>query len=629
MKEIWLMITVIVLGLMSTGCGKDHAEIIPPFEASAVTLERSYISCEYSSGKLYFYDGTSVDIYDCVSKTWENMKNLAGICIGVNKDELILVTDEEICVIKDNAVSHTISFIPEEQGMLSVERCIADDNRIILMGYTADNEYLEHRMVLINRENVNCTDLTALLKREHQVLHVNGMDFTDNGQLAVTAKVTTEIDNDDNVSLILDPGSGTLSETVLERCEDGRWYGGYLWYREGAKLKRYHEDTMTTTTAAVYYQDSLASLTDTPWETRKMRMFIEGDNVILVSLEDCAVYIDRLVYEEDPLRILVPDTIHFWDQYEEVLLSYRTENHRNVEVTEIPAENFEDKLTLKLMTGDTDFDLYWLSDVSSSSALSAILDKNQYLPLPDSILTDSAIPAGADAMFRDDSSIFGVPMQMAYYFIDVDAELFAAHGLTVPDDTWTAADLWSLCDEVRELDEELYVFGDLMEISAYLLREWIETEPENKGTLAELAEKIAGYRDVLGTPVNSGGTYDYTASGLLKITWNKALPSDEVFENAVPYPRYHDSAPYRFQVSALLLANPYTENKDAALNMAAMLFEPERVYGNTYHDLYAAGGIGLCGSHMETIGEMLPDLFNDPVSFAEAFGRRVQMRMQG
>ncbi len=628
MKQRWTAAACAILTLL-TGCGREKTEhTTPTLDAKAIPLECDYTDTGYGNGKLYFFDGTAADVYDAVTGIWSRTENLPGTCIEVYEDELIVPSDGEICVVKDGEAAQTIPFDPSAWGLDSVSLCAADENRIALSGYDFSSLYLEHRVILMDRETGECEDLTALLKGSYEVLCVNGMDFDDDGGLVLTVKTTTEIDNDDNMCLIW--RDEEVTGIPIPRCEDGRWNGGFLWYRDGTRLKKYSFDTIASTTAGVYSPEILEELTGIPWKSRHIRMFIDGYNVILVSAEDRAVYIDRLVYDSMPLRILAPDHVHFWDQYEEILLAYRTEHRRNVEVTEIPQEAWTDKLLLKLMAQDSDFDLYWLADTASDTVLASVLDKNRYLPMEEELFAGEGIPHGADGMFRDDGVLYGVPMDLSCWLIEVNRELFDAHGLTIPGNSWTADDLWKLCADVRKLGEELYVFGDVMEISAYLLQEWLETEPDNEQALLDLAENITEYADVLGMPMDPGAGYRYDAPTLLNITWSMGLPAEEQYENALPYPRYREDTPYRFRVTGLLMGNPDSEDPEAAKDLAARLWDPADVYGKAYHDLYANGGIVLRSGYGSALGELLTDLFtNGAEEFAQVFGQRVRMHMEG
>lgn len=623
MKRKW---AAAVLLLILTGCVKEDA-VIPTLDAASIVLEKEYVDVGYGNGKLYLFDGTAADVYDASAGTWSSFENLPGTCIDVYGNELIVSGADGVILAEDGKMEQ-LPFDPVSWGLGSVSLCSANDTWIAMAGQDASSPYLEHRVILMERKSGECEDWTEKLKKNYEVLSVNGMDFDDNGGLYLTVKVTTEIDNDDNVCLIL--RDGEVTEIPVPRCEDGRWDGGALWYRDGTRLKKYDFIEMTSATSGVYSPEILAALTGTLWESREVRMFLEGYNVILASVEDRRVYIDRLVYDSMPLRILAPDHVHFWDRYEEILLEYRTEYRRNVEVVDIPQEAWSEKLLLKLMAQDSDFDLYWIADPSADTVLASILDKNRYCPMSDDLFDKEGIPFGAVGMFRDEGNLYGFPMDLSCWLIEVDRELFDTHGLTVPEEGWTADDLWNLCGEVRKLGTDLYVFGDAMEISAYLVQEWLETEPEDQQSLLKLAQNIETNADVLGAPINPGEEYRYDTPALLNITWRKSLPTDELYENTLPYPRYREDTPQRFRVNGLLMVNPDSENTADAMILAEKLWNPDELYGKAYHDLYGMGGIVLRGGFGAAIGEHLPELFvNGADFFADAFGRRVRMYLEG
>ncbi|MBR4000112.1 MAG: extracellular solute-binding protein, partial [Clostridia bacterium] len=246
----------------------------------------------------------------------------------------------------------------------------------------------------------------------------------------------------------------------------------------------------------------------------------------------------------------------------------------------------EDKLKLKLLAGENDFDLYVgaMQDSGTYLTNTLILDYPVYEPLENF----PQIMEQMDGLFDDvvrlcsyDGHIFGVPK--SFYIMNTmlsyDAELLDELGVTLPDDDWTFADFYELAKEVRS--GNVYLSGSLpLSLWDYMHQYF---DPYGSGTLNDdgtaLREYLTLYKKLSDEDLIYSGTYseqrELVASGELRILLGNAS-SDFVWKrtDVILPPSFNGERIYTVN-NPYLIMNPKSQNKNAAATVIAEYLDPE------------------------------------------------------
>ena len=246
----------------------------------------------------------------------------------------------------------------------------------------------------------------------------------------------------------------------------------------------------------------------------------------------------------------------------------------------------EDKLKVKLLAGDNDFDLYVgaMQDGGDYLTNTLILDYPVYEPLenfPQITEQTNGLFEDVVRLCRHDGHIFGIPFCffISNTILSYDAELASELGVTLPDPDWTLADFYNLAKEVRS-DGVYLSFNLPLSLWDYMHQYF---DPYGSGTLNDdgtaLKEYLTIYKKMYDEDLLYPGIWRDASEAVKKgeirflfdnaeseFIWNHKdviLPPSFIGERI-----YTVNNPY-------LIMNPNSQNKNAAAAVIAAYLDPE------------------------------------------------------
>ena len=191
------------------------------------------------------------------------------------------------------------------------------------------------------------------------------------------------------------------------------------------------------------------------------QLFYTGSDLILWDANSgiMSVYDVNLV-DQDVLTILYPVNDANQDpdankphvgKVEYAIERFEARENCRVESEMYPISEFHDRLRMKLLSGDSDFDIVYLDQCTKGDLLAAILRYKLYYPLESSAEIMQNMKTYADGVMdfmTDDNHLFGCPIQFGGqgYLL---SESWLRSGLPIPEYNWSLEDFWMLCEEVK------------------------------------------------------------------------------------------------------------------------------------------------------------------------------------
>gem|GEM_PF-2996695 len=254
-------------------------------------------------------------------------------------------------------------------------------------------------------------------------------------------------------------------------------------------------------------------------------------------------------------------------------LEFEESNKVTVKTKTYDLAEFSDRLRMKLLAGDRDYDIVYLDQ--AGELLPHILRYGLYLPLEgySEINTsfDNYIDGVRDVMSYD-GHIYGVPYALGGMSLAVQDD-YHELGLPKLEGAYSFDDFWRVCEEMKNSPN-----GDVLTIDFHLFRQLMKSVVEDgaeKGVIDEEAvyetvSKFMEYRDaeVITPWINRGSfllghIYTFSTPGV-KMTDYKSS-----FCELIPYPSY--SGKTYVPVESVIYANSLTENTDLSVKYLAML----------------------------------------------------------
>ncbi len=605
--------------LLITGCGKTEKREEPQLTVNSIEFDGYYKGIAYEYGTFYLLNDEKVVKYTVADGEYVLLTTETAEKIDVYNDEVFLFDSEGVTILDpDGKQIDNISFNLEESGISSIDYCAGNDRYIVISGWKNDSVYLEHRVILINRKTQAVTDLTEILKGSYQVMSLYDLDLSDDDQLLITAKVSSAITNRDVTCTVYDIVSDT---TTLRKnvpfASKAQFNEGTIYCYADNLLKKYNPDDDTTTTLRNYSPEKISNKLGSEWSNMQVQMILAGNNILMISPHTHSVYVDALQYAVKPLRILCPDSVDLYLHLQEIIADFESEQGINVEIVQLPTENYEDKLFLRFLSFDKEFDLYYLPKISSAMSLYTILQNDQYYPLnefPEIQAVLDNFPERLTDVIKDDDKVFGLPWNMFTYYLEVNEELFEKYALDIPESDWTFEDVWELCEIIRERDLPVTVFSTDMEIFAYMLKVWAQECNEDASSLQTLLEQIISSQPYL-APKNAGA-YGDKENSLFFMSWQYHSGNYSKCDGKlIVFPRLTDTSPYQTILFEAVLVNPNTtQSENAAKLLSAICSDKCTSVAEGVHDFFGPCKPRLLNGDVDSaIGGPLTNIYDQPI----------------
>ncbi len=341
----------------------------------------------------------------------------------------------------------------------------------------------------------------------------------------------------------------------------------------GSHLTRYDVETGETTTLipADALRMSILDLT------------FSGGSAIVRKLSGGISVVNEYIATEEGIATVNMLTLYGSD-YSLDELAYILKRDHNIQLNLTTIK--EDKLKLKLLAGESDFDLYFgaMQDGADHLTNTLILDHPVWEPLENF----PQIMEQMDALFDDvvrlctyDGHIFGIPksFSISNTFLSYDAALFEELGVTLPDTDWTLEDFYKLAKEVRS-DGIYLAFSPPLSLWDYMHQYF---DPYGSGTLNDdgpvLREYLTIYKKLCDEDLIYPGTAkemrEEVANGELRILLGNAT-SGYIWDrqDVLLPPSFNGERIYTVNRPYLIM-NPNSKNKNAAATVIAEYLNPE------------------------------------------------------
>ncbi len=263
-------------------------------------------------------------------------------------------------------------------------------------------------------------------------------------------------------------------------------------------------------------------------------------------------------------------------------LSVRFEEEYNVKVAanSIDIKQFNDRMRMKFLAGEDDFDIVYHDNVNHM--LAQILNYQLYMPLEgyEKIVSayDNDYIEGVKNLMSWDGHIYGVPHR-------IDASSFAVNeavetaGIPVPDESFTLDDFWSICETAYNMDGDCPPVTLEKNIFFYGLENIIEDAAKNggleKADVADFIENYLKYKEngILTGEVNQPMLLDSKMSVFITngVNYGSSNMGDFIDMRAVPSP----SGKQYCDVRSMVYANRLTKKPDLCADYLALLMSRE------------------------------------------------------
>lgn len=566
---------MIVILILFCGCTENDQFEEAELQMENITLNDYYKEIVYEYGQFYLLSDEEIFRYDPVSNTYTSVIEVSAETIHVNKNELFIFVSDgvKICDI-DGTIQEEYPYSMEEMGIYSLDRCVADDKYIVITGWRNDSTFLEHKLFLIKRGENKTLDLTTVIKENAELIQIQGLDISDE-KLLVTVKITSELDNDKNQCIQYNIDQQAIQfKKNLPGAVQAQYVGEDIYYYANHLVKRYNPESSSVTILRKYSDEFLSEQLNITWTSIQFKLTVAGNNILMISPHINSIYVDSINYDSEPLRILCPDNVSMYYTIEETIADYQAEHGVNVEIIELPMQTYQEKLLLRFLSFDSEFDLYYLPDIKASMTLNTILTNKQYLPLNgySSVQKITEKHNGTLAeVIKDGDIVFGLPWILDTYFLEVNEEAFIEYDLTVPNNNWTLDDVWKLCETIQSRELPVRVFSTDMDIISHMMILWLEENCNNKESLTTLLERIQKFQSVL-APRNAGA-YGDAENALLNISWQyNSANYTESDNKLLVFPRFSDNSTFRLNLNAAVLLNPNTVQADKASELLCAMY---------------------------------------------------------
>ena len=285
-----------------------------------------------------------------------------------------------------------------------------------------------------------------------------------------------------------------------------------------------------------------------------------------------------VIGEQDPLAEELEYTAYEKPHYD--ILQFEKQYEKAVQAMTYPIKEFTDRLSMKLLAGEDDFDVVYADKLDEGDLLSAILRYQLYLPLEDypEIMEKTAeLADGILEYMTYDGHLIGYPYTiggnhtMGNCFVVQPA--FLETELPVPDTNWTLEDFWDLCEAAIPYCKDgvvlcMPVYRDIL---MQILQYGAEQGTIDLNAITEAMEKIVTYMD---KGVLAWGSSEQMLVPLSVPSQGMGRRHEE--GTLLSFPTYQEKKYTTMQ--AFIFINQNTKNKESAVQYLSMLFSPDYLH---------------------------------------------------
>ena len=240
----------------------------------------------------------------------------------------------------------------------------------------------------------------------------------------------------------------------------------YLIGTEAGSVKAYNLKNGEETTASLYDPQKVTTM---GFEHNAIvsRVFYTGSNFILWSKEDKNIQIVKADSSIESLRILCSEHAASVYSISALIREYRGKTV-TIQLTTFSDSEYDDKLRMKLLAGDDDFDIFLMTQNREDAWLWDVLRNGAFEPLDGY----ACFAENQKEMFKSlqnmmtdlNGRTYGIPLSFNnMYSVAGCTEEFMKNGLDYPAEGWAVDDFFALCEQVKAKKKEnpdLYICSD-------------------------------------------------------------------------------------------------------------------------------------------------------------------------
>jgi len=250
-----------------------------------------------------------------------------------------------------------------------------------------------------------------------------------------------------------------------------------------------------------------------------------------------------------------------------------------------PENEYYDRLKMKLLSGEDDFDIYIINPEADWNILNSVLGYQVYEALENYEGISKNIGEMLDGtidIMTQDGHIFGVPISVSQYYELGISKSAKEYGLPIPDIDWSDADFWELCEAYESRRSNgVYLCNDAVPLGIlnHYIQSGIISGRIDKARVAEILVNITRYTKsgVIANEVSREMlSYEFKSMLLYGYYPNYTISDEEApagFIKTVKMPSVDGVS--CMTVSGLMIANPKSKNKAAAAEFLELVTSKE------------------------------------------------------
>ncbi len=251
----------------------------------------------------------------------------------------------------------------------------------------------------------------------------------------------------------------------------------------------------------------------------------------------------------------------------------------SIDIVTYDADRFADILRMKLLAGETDFDVVYMSEAGAALTPS-ILSYNLFLPLEKYETVTSNLNLcfdGVTDLITWNGHLYGIPQRVTAFAVEV-SEKYSETGLPAIADTWNQEDFWKICETAADKLRGNQVITRSNVIWQILLIPIIEDGVRvgriDSKAVRSLMENLKAYTDI-GVMSTKGVGYEILLDPLNIPADPRFTPGVSENSTIVPPPLY--SGQKYGSVKGYVFVNRLTEKPESAVRYLEMITSPDNL----------------------------------------------------
>lgn len=270
------------------------------------------------------------------------------------------------------------------------------------------------------------------------------------------------------------------------------------------------------------------------------------------------------------------------------IMQFELDNNVKVNTKFFELSEFSERLRMKLLAGERDYDIVYLDN--ADRLLPYLLKYSLYLPLEEySGITESFgnYIDGVRDIMSFDGHIYGVPYNIQGYSMAVNYDSQQS-GMGIPElsEKCTVEEFWSLCESVRQKNDETVVTVDFrffIEVMQNIIEDGVADGKIDREKVKNFISDFMKYSEA-GLLTQKTKYSEYLFDNIFSfVETGRSSGFEKDNRDIRAYPSF--SGKQYYTVKSMIYANSLTQNKENSVKYLAMLlsdkFGPEEVIHKT------------------------------------------------